>query len=135
MQNVKNIWFNLSKKIRFLVIGGINTVVSYGFYILFCLMLGVSKYQIALILAWIFSSFISFTTQKLFVFQSKGNWYKEYTKCCAIWGISYLQNALFLELNIKLLNINVFIAQIISTLCVTIFTYILFKKFAFKPIS
>lgn len=135
MQNVKKIWFKLSNKIRFLIIGGLNATISYGFYTLFCLILGNTKYQTALILAWLFSSVISFSTQKYLVFQSKGKWHKEYTKCCLSWVISYLLNALFLEICIKYLNLNIFIAQIISTLCVAILTYILFKNFAFKDLS
>lgn len=132
MQNVEKIWFNLSNKVRFFIIGCFNAGVSYGFYVLFCLLLGKANYQTALILAWGFSSVISFSAQKYLVFQSKGNWYKEYMKCCLTWVLSYLINALLLELSVKTLNINVFAAEILATLCAAILTYILFKKFAFK---
>lgn len=135
MQNVKEIWFKLSNKIRFFIIGCFNAAVSYGFYVLFCYLLNTSKYQLALILSWGFSSIISFAAQKYFVFQSKGCWYKEYAKCCISWSLSYLINAVFLELSVKIFHMNVFIAQLVSTLCVAIFTYILFKRFAFKSSS
>ncbi|MBP3925312.1 GtrA family protein [bacterium] len=135
MQNVKKIWFNLSNKVRFFIIGGFNAGVSYGFYVLFCLILGNSNYQAALVLSWIFSSIISFTTQKYLVFQSEGNWYKEYLRCCLTWSLSYVLNALFLEISVKVLGMNVFAAQILSTFSVAVFTYVLFKKFAFKVSS
>lgn len=135
MQNVTDIWFKLSNKIRFLIIGCINAGVSYGFYTLFCILFGVKAYQLALILSWIFSSIISFSAQKYLVFQSKGNWLKEYSKCCITWTISYVINALLLEITVKTFDLNVYIAQIISTFSVAVITYVLFKNFAFKDLS
>lgn len=129
---MKNYWFNLSDKIRFLIIGGLNAGISYLIYLAVCLILGESFYQIALALAWAISSVISFTTQKFFVFNVEGNVIKQYLKCCTTWFFSYLINAFFLEMFVKQLRFNVYLAQIIATLLAAIFTYILFKKFAFK---
>lgn len=129
---MKQYWFNLSDKIRFLIVGGFNAGVSYLIYSAFCIILGERAYQIALALAWIISSVVSFTTQKFFVFRAKGNWMKEYLKCCTTWVFSYMINAGLLEIIVKVLHINVFIAQIIATLSAAVFTYILFKKFAFR---
>lgn len=129
---MKNYWFNLSDKIRFLIIGGLNAGISYLIYLAVCLILGESFYQIALALAWAISSVISFTTQKFFVFNVEGNVIKQYLKCCTTWFFSYLINAFFLEMFVKQLKFNVYLAQIIATLLAAIFTYILFKKFAFK---
>ena len=113
---MKQYWFNLSDKIRFLIVGGFNAGVSYLIYSAFCIILGEHAYQIALALAWIISSVVSFTTQKFFVFRAKGNWMKEYLKCCTTWVFSYMINAGLLEIIVKVLHINVFIAQIIATL-------------------
>ena len=125
-------WFKISDKIRFLLDGGFNAGVSYLIYSAICLILGSSAYQIALALAWIISSVISFTTQKFLVFKGSKNWAKEYIKCCTTWFFSYLINAGFLELFVKYLHLNVFLAQIIATLIAAVFTYFLFKKFAFR---
>lgn len=125
----------LSDKIRFLIIGGFNAGVSYLIYSAFCFLLGTGAYQVALAIAWILSSVVSFTMQKFFVFRSQGDWKKEYAKCCTTWFFSYLINAGILELIVKILHLNVYIAQIIATVTAAIFTYVLFKKFAFKPKS
>lgn len=132
LETIENLWFNLSQKFRFFIIGGFNAIVSYCVYSVFCLILGSSKYQIALIIAWIFSSIISFNAQKYLVFQSRENLLKEYLKCCATWSISYLLNTLFLEIFVKFMSLNIFIAQFVSTLSVAVFTFVAFKKFAFK---
>lgn len=129
---MKKYWFNLSDKIRFLFVGGFNAGVSYVIYSAFCLILGEGAYQLALAIAWMISSVVSFTTQKFLVFQASGNWIKEYMKCCTTWFFSYLINAGILEFFVRFLHINVFIAQIIATFAAAIFTYVLFKKFAFR---
>ena len=129
---MKNYWFNLSDKIRFLLIGGFNAGVSYLIYLISCLILGEHYYQVSLALAWIISSVVSFTTQKFLVFNVNGDLIKQYLKCCTTWVFSYLINAFFLELLVKHLNVNVYLGQIIATLIAAIFTYILFKKYAFR---
>ena len=129
---MKEFWFSLDDKIRYLFVGGFNAGVSYLIYALFCLIFGEKFYQIALALAWILSSSISFTMQRTFVFESKGVWYKEYLKCCVTWFFSYLINAGLLEFTVQYLHLNVYIAQIISNFTAAVFTYIAFKLFAFR---
>lgn len=132
IKRIKNYWFNLSDKIRFLFIGGINAGISYIIYSFSVFILGEHAYQISLAIAWIISSITSFTTQRLFVFNVPGNIFKQYLKCCTTWVFSYLINAFFLELFVQKLHINVYLAQIAATLIAAAFTYVLFKKFAFR---
>lgn len=125
-------WFKLSDKIRFLLIGGFNAGISYLIYSAIVFMLGTASYQIALAMAWIISSITSFTTQKLFVFNVEGNIFKQYCKCCTTWVFSYMINAFVLEVLVKKLSLNVYFAQLAATFIAAVFTYILFKKFAFR---
>ena len=127
-----NLWFKLDDKIRFLFVGGFNFLVAYLIYSFLCIIGGAETYQVALAIAWILSSVVSFVTQKIFVFEAKGNWLKEYFKCCTTWFFSYLINAALLEFCVKYLLLNVFISQLIANFLAAIFTYIMFKKFAFK---
>lgn len=132
INHMREYWFKLSDKIRFLFVGGFNAGVSYLIYSAFCIVLDDSAYQIALALAWAISSIVSYTTQKFLVFEGKGNWVKEYLKCCTTWFFSYLINAGLLEFIVKILHLNVFVAQIVATIVSAIFTYVFFKKFAFR---
>lgn len=125
-------WFNLSDKIRFLIVGSFNAGVSYLLYAIFVFFLGEKFYQISLALAWIVSSFVSFFTQKYLVFNVEGNIFKQYLKCCTTWLFSYLINAILLELFVKHFGVNVYLAQIVATFTCAFFTYVLFKCFAFK---
>ena len=129
---MKEIWFNLDDKIRYLIVGSFNAGVCYLIYSLICLIAGDKVYQIALALSWALSSIISFVTQRTLVFEGKGVWYKEYAKCCMTWVVSYLINAGLLEFTVKVCGLNVYLAQLISNFTAAVFTYIVFKKFAFK---
>ena len=129
---MREFWFKIDDKIRFLLVGMFNASVSFVIYSIFCLILGENVYQIALAVAWIISSIISFSTQKFLVFQGKDIWYKEYIKCCTTWFFSYLINAGVLEMIVKIIGLNVYISQIFATFISAVFTYIMFKCFAFK---
>ena len=127
-----NIWFKLPDFIRFIIIGGINAAISYVIFIIAILLLGKGHYQICVALQWILSSVPSYLNQKFFVFCTKGNYIKEYLKCCSTWVVSYFLNAITLEVLVRYVLKNVFIAQLLSIFIVSIVTYILFKVFAFR---
>ena len=132
MEKIKKFWFSLDDKIRYLIVGSFNAGICYLIYSLICLIMGDRFYQIALALAWLLSSAISFIMQRNFVFEGTGVWYKEYLKCCITWFFSYLINAGLLEFTVKSLHMNVYIAQLISNFTAAVFTYIAFKLFAFR---
>lgn len=125
-------WLKIPEKLRFLLVGGFNTVVSYLLFVLFLLIMGQERYQLSLFFAWVFSSFISFATQKNYVFCTKGNWLEEYSKCLFTWGIAYVINAIVLEIIVRHFLLSPLIAQVGAVLLTTIITYILFKNFVFK---
>ena len=132
INKIKECWFKLSDKIRFLLVGGFNASISYLIFSAICLIVGESYYQASLACAWIISSITSFTTQRLFVFNVKGNIIKQYFKCCTTWVFSYFINATMLEILVQKIELNVYFAQIIATLISAIFTYVSFKTFAFR---
>lgn len=125
-------WFKLPDKFRFLLVGGYNSAFSYIIFALALHIIGQEHYQICVALQWIISSVFSFINQKIFVFCTKGNWFQEYFKCCATWVISYICNAILLELLVRVFIKNVYISQLISILFAAVVTYVLFKHFAFK---
>ena len=127
-----NTWLKIPDYIRFIIIGSINAAISYLIYALAVFVIGEHHYQLCVFLQWGLSSVISYLNQKFFVFCTKGNYVKEYLKCCTTWGISYILNVVILEVFVRFLIKNVYIAQFISLFIVSISTYILFKCFAFK---
>ena len=129
---MKNKWFKLSDKIRFAIIGIVNALFAYFLYAIFLIILGQDCHQLALVLAWIFSSITSFLTHRYFVFRSKGKIIKEYLKCCSTWVVAYFINAILLEIFVSIFCLNPYVAQVIAPAIAGIFTYFAFKKVAFK---
>lgn len=128
-------WYNISDKIRFLFVGGFNAAFSYIIFAAAIFLIGKEHYQLCVALQWIISSVFSFVNQKIFVFCTKGNWISEYLKCCTTWVISYVCNALILELIVRYVTKNVYVGQLVSIFLASVVTYILFKYFAFKQAS
>lgn len=127
-----NRWFLLPDIFRFIIIGGVNALISYLIFVIALLIIGECHYQICVALQWIISSFISYLNQKFFVFCTKGNYINEYLKCCSTWAFSYFLNVVIIEILVRYLIKDVYIAQFLAIAIVSVSTYILFKFFAFK---
>ncbi len=132
IKKISDLWFKLDDKIRFLFIGCVNAGISYLIFVIFLLLLGDDWRQLCVALQWIISSVFSYLNQKFFVFNTRGNYVKEYLKCCSTWFVSYLLNVLILELLVKFCIKNVLISQFVSLFTVSVVTYVLFKYFAFS---
>lgn len=128
MQN----WFKLSRVVRYIIIGSLNAAISYAIFAIFLLILGENFYQLCITLQWAISSVISYLNQKFFVFCTSGNYVKEYLKCCSSWAVSYVLNVIIIEIFIRYITSNAYIAQFFAIMAVSVVTYILFKIFAFK---
>ena len=133
LKKIYNYWLKLDDKIRFIFIGGVNAAVSYVIFAILILWLGEQHHQLCVTGQWVLSSVPSYLNQKFFVFNTKGNYVKEYLKCCSTWVVSYFFNVIILEVFVRFLIKNVYIAQLFSIVTVSVITYILFKYFAFKP--
>ena len=129
-QKIFQFWMRVPQKIRFLLVGGYNTVFSYALYALFIYM-SISA-QIALFLSFLFSSLNSYMTQKFYVFNTKGNYIKEYIKCLFTWFGSYIINAILLESLMHFGGLNAYLAEFIALVLITVYSYIALKYFAFK---
>ena len=125
-------WCKIDDKIRFLFIGAVNAGISYIIFVIALFIFGEPHYQLCVALQWLLSSVFSYFNQKFFVFCTKGNYLQEYLKCCSTWAVSYFINVIVLEIIIKYVLNNAYIAQFISIFLVSIITYVLFKYFAFK---
>ena len=130
--NLMYMWLKIPRFMRFLIIGSVNAGISYIIYAICVLIFGTQHYQLCVTLQWVLSSFTSYFNQKFFVFCTKGNYVKEYLKCCSTWAVSYILNVVILEIMVRYLIKNVYIAQFICLFLVSIATYILFKFFAFR---
>jgi putative flippase GtrA len=118
---------------RFIMIGGLNTLIGYlvvtCVYTLFSerlsfLMIGIISNIVAIT--------IGFTLQKFFVFQTKGNWLKQYLRSYITYGAVGIIGFALLWIFLNIFQINVWISQAIIMVLITGISFIGHKKITFR---
>ena len=141
---LEKIWFNLNEKIRFILVGGFNTTVSFFIYYAF-LYLSSGKEQLSLLLMNLVNINISIATMRYYVFQSKGNWWYEYTKAFSSYIVLYFLNMGLLAFFVNYVNVtsvispdsvlhsipnlNKAVAQLCCIVIITTITFFVHKYF------
>ena len=149
-KKVESIWFRIDQKIRFILVGGFNTAVSFLIYYAF-LYFTSGKEQLSLLLMNLVNINISIATMRYYVFQSTGNWWHEYTKAFSSYIVLYFVNMGLLAFFVKIIhiqeilsqnnvllsvpNLNKAIAQLCCVVIITIMTFFVHKYFSFRKTS
>jgi putative flippase GtrA len=122
------------QRVRFLLVGGVNTVVGYGLFALFQFSFGHTiGYLGSLIAAYAIATFIAFTLHRRITFQVRGGRVLvEFLRYAGITVISLLLNAAILALLIELAHWNPYVAQAVSLVTTTIVSYVGHKWFTFR---
>ena len=136
----EKIWFRLPQKVRFLLVGGFNTVFAYLVLnllnVLFGLLLKdfspITVANIALVVQYAITINVSFITMRYYVFQSHGNWHKEWLKAWSVYIFLYLINAPILTFMMTVLGWSTWLAQGVYLIFSTIITFILHKYYSFR---
>lgn len=121
------------QKLRYLFIGGWNTVFGYGvFAALYFWLEGLIHYLIILSISYVLSITNAYVGYKLFVFRTRGNIVREYFRFYIVYGASFIFNLAMLPLFVETLSLNIYVAQAIVTVITILGSYMLHKKFSFK---
>ncbi len=127
---IENFWFKcIPEKLRFLLVGGFNTVFAYMVYALLVFFM---PYWLALPVQYFITINVSVATMRYYVFRSHGNMLKEFAKAWSVYIGLLILNMVGLWALIDLLKINKFLAQALYLCFSTILTYILHKYFSFN---
>ncbi len=129
-KKIENIWFKLNQKIRFLLVGGFNTVLAYAIFALLFALIGL-PYLLALIVQYFITVNVSILTMRYYVFRSEGDFWSEYCKAWSVYILMFLFNSVALSFLVEICHINELYAQAIYLIVSTILTYLLHKYFSF----
>ena len=138
---VEKIWFKFPQKMRFLLVGGFNTVFAYFVLNILNILFGlifndvlskVAIANLALIIQYILTINISFITMRYYVFQSHGNWRKEWLRAWSVYIFLYLINAPILTFMMVVLGWSTWLAQGVYLVFSTIITFLLHKYYSFR---
>ncbi|MDP3588628.1 MAG: GtrA family protein [Sulfuricurvum sp.] len=130
---MKQFFTKHEQKIRYLIIGGWNTVFGYGaFAALYFWFADSIHYLVILSISYILSITNAYIGYKLFVFRTKGNIFREYLRFYVVYGVSFLFNMAALPLFVEILNLNMYVSQAVVTIITILGSYMLHKNFSFK---
>ena len=125
------------KKLRFLIAGGVNTLVGLSVYPLLYLLLeplGWGYIQV-LLLAQVICITFSFISNKYFVFKTKGNFHKEYAKFFLFYALYLALNLLCLPLLVEKVGISPIISQTLFSVAIIVSSYFWHNFFTFKQVK
>ena len=127
---IEKFWFDkVPEKLRFLLVGGFNTVFAYAVYALLVLFI---PYWLALPVQYFITINVSVATMRYYVFRSQGNILKEFAKAWSVYLSLLVFNMVGLWVLIDILEVNKFLAQALYLCFSTILTYLLHKYFSFN---
>lgn len=118
------------KEIRFLFVGGINTVVGYGSYALF-IFLGLN-YVAAQTFSTIIGVINSYFWNKYFTFKQPYKSFAEIIKFLSVYLVSYLMNLLILYIFVDILKLNEYAAGLLGLIFTTLISYFGHNYFSFR---
>ena len=122
-----NLFFQFPEKIRFLLVGGFNTMIGYGlFVILYFLLQNYLHYSLILWIQFMIAVNISYLTMKFFVFRTKKNYKSEYPKTIFTYIGVYFVNLLLLAFLQRVVE-SIYFAQLIAISVVVVITYMMHK--------
>lgn len=120
------------KKIRYLIVGGVNTLAGYSIGV------GVYNFLFEAIGIWgvglmanLLAITFSFATYKLFVFKTQGNWLVEYLKCYVVYGALAVLSIFLLWVFAERLQMSIWLAQGLVIICTVSISYLGHRKFTF----
>ena len=122
-----------SQILRYLIVGGWNTVFGYCVFAFLYFMLSTRiHYIIIAIISSIIAITMAYAGYKLFVFKTKGNYLSEYLKFYVVYGFSMILGLVLLPIFVEVLKLNVYLAQAVATLTCTFVSFIGHRNFSFK---
>ncbi len=129
---IEKMWFDkVPEKLRFLLVGGFNTVFAYGVYA-FLLKLLCLPYMLALAIQYFITINVSVFTMRYYVFESKGDFMAEFLKAWSVYLALFFVNTLGLSFLVEFCKIDELWAQGVYLIFSTIITYLLHKYFSFS---
>jgi putative flippase GtrA len=117
------------EQVRFLLVGGVNTLVGYGFFALFLTFAG---YLVSLYLSYAVAVSVAFVLHRRFTFRVSGNVVVDFVRFVGVYVISLAVNTVVLPLLVEVAGLHPLGAQAIALLITTLISYVGHKWFSFR---
>jgi len=141
--------------VRYIIVGGWNTAFGYGTFVFFTFLFtkhSVHGYIYASVLSNLLSITVAFFGYKFFVFKTKGNYLKEWSRCMIVYGSAAIPGIFFLPIiknaivfstpihaqltifgfTLHLHTLAPYLAGAAITACTVVYSFFGHRKFSFK---
>ena len=118
---------NKYRLLRFLIIGGINTLFSY--IVFFVLYYFIQQKEITVTLSFIIAVLFNFQTISRYVFSDSNE--KKIIIFISIYFLGYILNLIHLWITVDIYHMNVYWAQILTLLYLPLLSFYLNKRFVY----
>jgi putative flippase GtrA len=119
------------QRLRYLVVGGVNTVGGYAIGALLLYLLG-KRVMTAAVLAYLINVTIAFLGYKWFVFRTRGNYVGEYVKVHVVYGPKEVVALAAFFVLVRSWGMNKYLGQFLVTAGTIILSYQGHKNFSFR---
>jgi putative flippase GtrA len=128
---IRKAWLN--EKIRYILIGGYNTVVGYGVFAALWMIWGQSlHYIIILVLSHIVAVTNAFFGYRILVFRKKGSGWRDFVRFNMVYLGAFVFNVLALPILIEVVNFHPLVAQALLVIVTVMASYLLHRRFSFR---
>jgi putative flippase GtrA len=123
------------ERVRFLVVGGINTIVGYALFALLQLTVGQTiGYLGSLYGSYVLAVTLAFVLHRRFTFrvEGTGNRFVDFVRFASVYVVSLAANTVVLPLLVEFARLDPLVAQAISVVVTTVVSYFGHKYFSFR---
>jgi putative flippase GtrA len=121
------------QRVLFLMVGATNTVVGYGWFVLFDFTIGrVWGYLASLAFAHVFSVLCAFVLYRRFVFRVRGHVLRDLGRFELVYLVSITINFVLLPVLVQFAHLQPLLAQALIVLVTTLISYFGHRGFSFR---
>lgn len=118
------------QRVRFLIVGGINTAVGYGAFAV-CIFVGM-HYIAAHVAATVIGTTCSYILNKYFTFRQYKKSAAEVFRFVLVYALSFMTGVMFLYIMVSKLSLNAYAAGMANLVFTTIISWFGHKYFSFR---
>lgn len=123
------------ERVRFVLVGGFNTVVGYGIFVLVQLTIGKhTSYLLSLYIATIVGTIVAFLSHRRFTFRisGRGKIFIDFFRFAGVNVIALGINTIALPVLVEIGGLNPLVAQALIVIVTTVVSYVGHKFFSFR---
>lgn len=121
------------KEVRYLLVGGWNTVFGWAVFVALQLTVGASiGYMAVLVIAQVVSIVNAYLCYRWLVFRVQGSWWLDFFRFSTVYWIVFALNIVALPLMVSALGMNVIVAQSVFVVVTVVASYVAHNRFSFR---